>query len=214
MEEVLNPVPHKNAMDYLTQTQTETLAIQRKFMEECGSSLVRAAEAIGKSIAQGGKVLIMGNGGSAADAQHMAAEMVGRMLVDRRPLPAIALTTDSSNLTAIGNDFGYEQVFTKQIQALARKGDVVVAISTSGNSKNVIAAVEAAKAQGCVIVGLMGGTGGKLKELADVVLNASLGRNSSRIQESHIFAVHSMVDLLDRFFLPGPAPGPNSGVKS
>lgn len=190
------------AHDYLLETATETRAIQDRFLAECSESLVRAAEVLGKSIAAGGKVLIIGNGGSAADAQHMAAEMVGRMLIERRPLPAIALTTDTSNLTAVGNDYGYDQVFVRQIQALARKGDVLIAISTSGNSKNVLAAVDVARKLGCPVIGLTGGTGGKLKELCDVSLNASLGKNSSRIQESHIFAVHSMVDLLDRYFLP------------
>ena len=156
---------------------------------------------LGQCFKQGGKLLIMGNGGSAADAQHMAAEMVGRMLVDRHPLPAIALTTDSSNLTAIGNDFGYDHIFLKQIQALARKGDVVLAISTSGNSRNVLSAAAEARRIGAHVIALTGGTGGELRGLADLVLNATLGANSSRIQETHIFAVHSMVDLLDRFFL-------------
>jgi len=189
--------------DYLTQTAHETQAIQKKFFEECGHRLLEAAALLGRCVRGGGKVLICGNGGSAADAQHMAAEMVGRMLVDRRPLPAIALTTDSSNLTAIGNDFGYDQVFVKQVQALAKSGDVLLAISTSGNSKNIVLAVEAARAQGCKVIALTGGSGGKLKGLCDIFLNASLGSNSSRIQESHIFAVHSMVDLLDRFYLEG-----------
>lgn len=183
------------------QTASETLAIQKKFLEECGEKLLEASALMGASIRQGGKILICGNGGSAADAQHMAAEMVGRMLVDRRPLPAVALTTDSSNLTAIGNDFGYDQVFLKQVQALARRGDVLIAISTSGNSRNVVLAVEAAQAIGCQVIALTGGAGGRLKELCDIHLNASLGKNSSRIQETHIFAVHSMVDLLDRFYL-------------
>jgi len=188
-------------LEYLTCTASETLAIQKKFLEECSLKLLEAASALGVSIRQGGKILICGNGGSAADAQHMAAEMVGRMLVNRRPLPAIALTTDSSNLTAIGNDFGYDQVFLKQVQALARPEDVLIAISTSGNSGNVVTAVDAAKTIGCKVIALTGGTGGKLKELCDIHLNASLGKNSSRIQETHIFAVHSMVDLLDRFYL-------------
>jgi D-sedoheptulose 7-phosphate isomerase len=188
--------------EYLSQTSKETLAIQQAFLAECGPQIIEAARRLGECVGSGGKVLIFGNGGSAADAQHMAAEMVGRMLLDRAPLPAIALTTDSSNLTAIGNDFGFEVIFQKQVQALARKGDVVVAITTSGNSKNVLLAVEAARAAGCAVIGLTGGSGGKLKSLSDVCLCASLGKNSSRIQESHIFAVHSMVDLMDRFFLP------------
>jgi D-sedoheptulose 7-phosphate isomerase len=189
------------AYEYLIQTAEESASIRQYFLEECGPRLLDAAKALGDSIRTGGKVLILGNGGSAADAQHMAAEMVGRMLVDRRPLPAIALTTDSSNLTAIGNDFGYDQVFIKQVQALGRKGDVVLAISTSGNSRNVVAAVEEARKLGCLVIGLTGGSGGKLKGLSDIWLNASRGSNSSRIQETHIFAIHSMVDLLDRFYL-------------
>ena len=195
--EELTVGPH----DYLVKTSQESIEVHQTFLKEYGSSLVQAAEWIGESIKKGGKLLIMGNGGSAADAQHMAAEMVGRMLIDRRPLPAIALTTDSSNLTAIGNDFGYNEVFSKQIQALARPEDVVIAISTSGNSGNVLVAVEAARALGCRVIGVSGGAGGKLKGISDLFLCASAGKNSSRIQETHIFIVHSMVDLLDRFFL-------------
>jgi D-sedoheptulose 7-phosphate isomerase len=187
--------------EYLSKTSEESIAIQLAFLRECGDQLVEAARSLGDCFKRGGKFLIFGNGGSAADAQHMAAEMVGRMLVDRRPLPAIALTTDTSNLTAVGNDFGYDQVFVKQVQALARKGDVILAISTSGNSKNVLLATEEARRLGCRVIGLTGGSGGKLKDLSDIWLNASQGKNSSRIQETHIFAVHSMVDLLDRFFL-------------
>jgi D-sedoheptulose 7-phosphate isomerase len=189
--------------EYLKATAEETQRIQRAFLEECGDRLIEGAELIGQSIARGGKVLILGNGGSAADAQHMAAEMVGRMLIDRPPLPAIALTTDTSNLTAIGNDFGYDAVFLKQVQALARAGDVLVAISTSGNSQNVVSAVEEARKIGCRVIALTGGSGGKLKGLCDVWLNVALGKNSSRIQETHIFAIHSLVDLHDRFFLQG-----------
>jgi len=191
----------QKAFDYLNKTHEETIAIQAHFLMECGSKLVEAAQALGRSVKSGGKVLIFGNGGSAADAQHMAAEMVGRMLIERRPLAAIALTTDTSNITAVGNDFGYEHIFSKQVLALGRKGDVAIAISTSGNSQNVLLAAEEAKKMGCTLIGLTGGSGGKLKDICDIWLNASLGQNSSRIQESHIFAIHSMVDLLDRFFL-------------
>ncbi len=190
-----------NPKEYLIATNQESLAIREDFLKHSAELLVRASELMGRCIQSGGKILIMGNGGSAADAQHMAAEMVGRMLIERRPLPAIALTTDSSNLTAVGNDYGYEYVFSKQVQGLARKGDVVIAISTSGNSKNVVLAVEEAKKIGCTIIGMTGGTGGKLKDMCDILLNAAQGKNSSRIQETHIFAVHSLVDLLDRYFL-------------
>ena len=141
--------------------------------------------------------------GIGSDSQHLAAEMVGRMILERKkPLPAIALTTDTSNLTALANDYSFEQIFARQVQALGRDGDVLIAISTSGNSPNVVAAVTEAKQLGCKVISLTGGTGGKLASLSDVTLNVSAGRNSSRIQETHIFAIHSLVDLLDRFFLP------------
>lgn len=187
-------------LDYIKKTFEESQQIQRNFVEQNSSALVDASMAIADAIRKGGKLLIIGNGGSAADAQHIAAEMVGRMLIERKPLPAVALTTDSSNLTAIGNDYGYDQVFVRQVQALAKREDVLLAISTSGNSKNVIAAVEAAKEIGVKIIALTGGNGGKLLEMADVKLCAKLGPNSSRIQESHLFALHCMVDVLDRFF--------------
>lgn len=189
------------AKSYLLSTAEESIAIKKRFLEEFGDRLVQGAQMVGECVSNGGKVLIFGNGGSAADAQHMAAEMVGRMLIERRPLPAIALTTDTSNLTAIGNDFGYDRVFELQVRALARRGDIVLAISTSGNSKNVILGIEAAREAGAKVIGLTGGTGGKMKDLCDLWLNASLGKNSSRIQETHIFAAHSLVDLCDRFFL-------------
>ena len=190
-----------NPQEYLAQTAKETMAIQEFFLKECGGALIEAARALGECVQAGGKVLLFGNGGSAADAQHMAAEMIGRMLIERAPLAAIALTTDTSNLTAVGNDYGFDQIFVRQVQGLARKGDVIVAISTSGNSKNVLLAVEAARKIGCRVIGLTGGDGGKLKGLSDIWLNASLGKNSSRIQETHIFAIHGMVDMMDRFFL-------------
>jgi D-sedoheptulose 7-phosphate isomerase len=186
---------------YLLETFEESQAIKQAFFRENAAALIAGSRAMAQAVKAGGKILIFGNGGSAADAQHMAAEMVGRMLIDRRPLPAIALTTDTSNITAIGNDFGYDVIFSKQVQALARKGDVVLAISTSGNSKNCVLAVEEAKRIGATVITLTGGSGGKLKAMGDVSINVSLGKNSSRIQESHIFAVHSLVDLLDRFFL-------------
>lgn len=200
------------AFTYLKSTFAESVEIKNAFFAENSEALVQGAKAMGKAITDGKKVLILGNGGSAADAQHMAAEMVGRMLVERKPLPAIALTTDSSNLTAIGNDYGFDVVFLKQIEALAQRGDIVIAISTSGNSKNVLLAAEEAKRKGAVLISLTGGTGGKLAEIADVALNARLGKNSSRIQESHIFAVHSLVDLTDRFFLKEHLATPAKGT--
>ena len=197
----------RKAMDsiqqYLKETFEESLVAKRKFFEDNRDNLVRACEVISTAIRQGNKLMICGNGGSASDAQHMAAEMVGRMLIERNPLPAMALTTDTSNLTAIANDYSYDVVFEKQVQGLGRAGDVLLGISTSGNSKNVIRAAEAAKAKGIKVVSMTGGTGGRLRDLSDVNLNVELGKNSSRVQETHIFIVHSLVDLMDRFFLKG-----------
>lgn len=190
-------------LDYLTQTSAESTAIRQQFLQESAPKLIEASQLLGASLGRGGKILICGNGGSAADAQHMAAEMVGRMLIERRALAAIALTTDSSNLTALANDYGYDHVFSRQVEALARPGDVLLAISTSGNSPSVLRAAEAARTLGCKVIGVTGGTGGKLAPQSDILLNVSAGRNSSRIQETHIFIVHSLVDLLDRFFLDG-----------
>lgn len=188
-------------LDYLTQTSAESTAIRESFLRDYGPDLVRASQVIADALARGGKVLICGNGGSAADAQHLAAEMVGRMLLERRALPALALTTDSSNLTALANDYGYEFVFSRQVEALAQPTDVLIAISTSGNSLNVIRAVEAAQSIGCSVIAITGGTGGRLASYPALHLPVKAGRNSSRIQETHIFIIHSLVDLLDRYFL-------------
>lgn len=188
-------------LEYLESTYVESEEIRSEFFRRQKQDLIRGAGMVGETFASGGKVLICGNGGSAADAQHMAAEMVGRMLIDRRPLPSIALTTDSSNLTAIANDFSYDEVFAFQVKALGKAGDLLIAISTSGNSKNVIRAVEEAKGLGMKVLSLTGGSGGKLSQLSDLNFNAALGKNSSRIQETHLFIVHSLVDLCDRFFL-------------
>ncbi|HAR41762.1 MAG TPA: phosphoheptose isomerase [Bdellovibrionales bacterium] len=190
-----------SASEYLIRTAQESAAAREVFLKEEGAKLVQVAKLLGECFRGDGKILILGNGGSASDAQHMSGELIGKMLVARRPLPAIALTTDTSVLTAVGNDFGYDEIFSKQILALGRKGDVVFAISTSGNSANVLVAVKAAKQIGCKVVALTGGSGGELRALADFCLNVSQGQNSCRIQETHIFAIHSIVDLMDRYFL-------------
>lgn len=144
----------------------------------------------------GGKVLVMGNGGSAADAQHFAAELVGRYARERSALPAIALTTDTSILTAVANDYGYDDVFRRQVEAHARPGDVVFGISTSGNSENVCRALSAAKARGATTIVLGGGEGGRMKELADLALIAP-SRETPRIQEAHITIIHILCDLVE-----------------
>lgn len=144
----------------------------------------------------GNKLLFCGNGGSAADSQHLAAEFVGRYEKERRSLPAIALTTDTSILTAIGNDYAYERVFERQVEGLGRRGDVLFAISTSGNSKNVIAAVKKAREMGLKVVVFTGGGGGELKNLADAALVVP-SKKTARIQESHILVGHILCERID-----------------
>lgn len=136
-----------------------------------------------------GKLLIAGNGGSAADAQHIAGEFVSRFMFDRPGLPAIALTTDTSILTAIGNDYGFEKLFSRQVEALAEKGDIFLAISTSGNSANILAGIERAKAGGLTVLGFTGGVGGKMKELCDLCF-VSPSQETPHIQETHITVGH------------------------
>lgn len=145
----------------------------------------------------GKKLLVMGNGGSAADAQHLAAEIVGRFKMERRALPALALTTDTSILSAVGNDYGFDAVFSRQVEALADAGDVVIGISTSGNSPNVQKALEAAIAKGCRTVALLGKDGGTIKSVAGLSLIVP-SSDTPRIQEGHITIIHIVCDLLER----------------
>ncbi len=154
-----------------------------------------AAE-VKQALARGNKVMFCGNGGSAADSQHLAAEFVGRFQKERAGLPAIALTVDTSILTAVGNDYGYDKVFVRQVEALARPGDVLVGISTSGNSGNVVQAVELAKAKGVFCVGMTAAGGGKLAELCDECL-AVPAKVTARAQEMHILIGHILCELVD-----------------
>lgn len=161
--------------------------------------IARAGQLIIDSLSNGGKVLSCGNGGSAADAQHFSSELLGRYERDRDGLPAVALTTDSSTTSAIANDYGYEQVFARQVRALGNKGDILLAISTSGNSPNVLAAVDAASQQGMHVVALSGRDGGKLPGHlgdSDIELRVPADR-TIRIQEVHLLIVHSLCDLID-----------------
>ena len=154
------------------------------------------AEELKACIKRGGKILLMGNGGSAADSQHIAAEIVGRFKKERRGLAAIALTTDTSIITSVGNDYGYDYIFARQIESLCRPEDVVIGITTSGNSKNVVAAIEEANKLGATTIGLTGGSGGKMNGLCkyNLVMPSS---ETARIQEAHIFVGHSLCDLLE-----------------
>ena len=152
--------------------------------------------AMQNAIKKGGKILLMGNGGSAADSQHIAAEIVGRFKKERKGMPAIALTTDTSILTSVGNDYGYDYIFARQIEALCRPEDLVIGITTSGNSANVVSAMQAAKDIGAVTVGLTGGTGGKLTAICDY--NLVMPSNvTARVQEAHIFVGHCLCEILE-----------------
>lgn len=154
---------------------------------------------IAHRLRDGGKVLWMGNGGSAADCQHLAAEIVGRFVKERRALPSVALTTDTSILTAVGNDYGFEQIFSRQIDALCQPNDVVVGISTSGNSSNVVKGMEAAKALGALTVAMTGGSGGLLASLCDVSLVMPTAK-TARIQEGHILLGHILCECIDAHY--------------
>ncbi len=161
-----------------------------------GDLIGAAASLIEARLRAGGKLLICGNGGSAADSQHIAAEFVNRFRMDRRPLAAVALSTDTSILTACGNDYGFDLVFEKQVQALGRSGDVLWAISTSGNSPNVIRALDAARAMGIATIGFSGSSGGRMKGRCDLLIRAAAS-DTPRIQEIQIFLAHMVCELVE-----------------
>lgn len=163
-----------------------------------------AAEACITALNNGGKVLLAGNGGSAADAQHIAGEFVSRFAFDRPGLPAIALTTDTSILTAIGNDYGYEKLFARQVQAHAQKGDIFIAYSTSGKSPNVIAALQEARSRGVVCIGMTGNCGGPMKELCDHCLDVP-SADTPKIQEGHALLGHILCGLIEGALFKAPA---------
>jgi D-sedoheptulose 7-phosphate isomerase len=165
--------------------------------QEMPNQIAGMATILVETFRQGGKLLVMGNGGSAADAQHFVAEVVGRFKMERRGLPAIALSTDTSILTAIGNDYGFDKVFRRQVEALATSGDLVVGISTSGNSSNVQQALELAREMGCRTVGLLGKDGGSIKHCCDLALVVPTD-DTPRVQEGHITIIHIVCDLLEK----------------
>lgn len=167
-----------------------------KTLPTLASAVSSAIEVIYSSLAAGGQLLIAGNGGSAADAQHIAAELTGRFLLERQPLRALALHSNTSALTAIGNDYGYEHVFARELSAHARPGDVLLAISTSGNSKNVLCAIEAARQLNVNVIGLTGGAGGKMVSACDICLCVP-SQSTARIQEMHITIGHAICEILE-----------------
>lgn len=175
------------------------------FFDRQAEAVARAAEILSSALGRGGTVLLCGNGGSAADAQHVAAELTGRFLRERRGLPAVALTTDSSALTAIGNDYGFERVFARQVEALGRPGDVLIAITTSGSSPNVLRAIEVARARGLTVIGLLGRDGGAARAACDVALVVE-SAVTARVQEVHILIAHVLCEAIDRA-LAGPHAG-------
>ena len=169
-------------------------------LKNIGIDIEIAAKTCIESLKAGNKILIFGNGGSAADAQHIAAEIVGRYKVERKGLAAIALTTDTSVLTSIGNDFGFEHLFDRQVQALANKDDVLIGISTGGTSKNVISALKLGKSNGCKVIGFSGKNGGDFNNICDINLIVA-SEDTPRIQEIHILIGHIICHLIDHAFL-------------
>jgi D-sedoheptulose 7-phosphate isomerase len=183
-------------VDRITEIWSEHLAVAR-LLSDLTSGVSNAVDLIYASLASGGQLLVGGNGGSAADAQHITAELTGRFLRDRQPLRAIALHANTSSLTAIGNDYGFERVFARELSAHARPGDVLLAISTSGNSRNILLAIEAAREAAVSVIGMTGESGGMMKAACDLCLCVP-SRSTARIQEMHITIGHAICELLEQ----------------
>lgn len=184
----------------------ESAETKLRFIEQYVSQVETVAQRIAEALRHGGKLLLMGNGGSACDASHLAAELVNRFEMERPGLAALALTTDMANITSISNDYDYTLIFRRQWEALARPGDITLAISTSGNSKNVILAVEAAKERGMETIGFTGGNGGKLAQLVDHPFIVP-SRNTARIQETHITLGHVLCQRVEEILFTGESKG-------
>ena len=182
----------KTIIDEFSDHQATITQVQETMVNE----LIVAAQMVLDTLKDGKKVLICGNGGSAADAQHFAAELTGRYKTERRGLPAIALTTDTSAITAIGNDYGYDRIFDRQTEALANEGDLLIGISTSGNSKNVINAFKVASSLGCLTLGISGRNGGAMNEVCEFNLVVR-SDDTPRIQEMHILFIHTICQIID-----------------
>ena len=188
----------KTAFEIIHEHAEEGARLRRAFLADCAPVLDAASRRMAQCLRDGGKVLVCGNGGSAADAQHMTGELLGRFLMERRALPAVALTVDTSTLTAVGNDYGYEDVFSRQVNGLGRAGDVLVAFSTSGNSVNVVRAIEAARAAGMTVVGLTGKGGGRMASMCDFLLDVPHA-HTPLIQEMHEACMHLLCQLIDHY---------------
>ena len=190
---------HASAAAEIEARLRENIRTQEQVLQTLVPVIERACRMLIEALEGGRKLLLFGNGGSAADSQHIAAELVGKLLVKRRALPAIALTTDTSNLTALANDFGYETVFQRQVEALGQPGDVAIGLSTSGHSPNVLAAVKTAREMGLKTMALTGRDGGPLGRLVDVALIVP-SDSTQRIQESHITIGHILCELIEQRF--------------
>ena len=188
----------QSALDIVMDHSHQGLEARKEFFDTRAQDVVEAARLMSLCLAAQGKLLLCGNGGSAADAQHVAAEFVNRFLMERPPLAAIALSTDTSILTAIGNDYHYNEVFSKQVTALGHKDDILLAISTSGNSANVIEAIRAARARQMKVIGLTGKGGGKMRGLCDILLNVE-HPSTPVVQEVHLAVEHMLCRLCDYF---------------
>ena len=186
----------EKALKHVRSAFAEGAALRAKVAEECGRTIVQAAELTANCLRSGGKILLCGNGGSAADSQHLAAEFVGRFVKERKALPAMALTTDTSILTSIGNDYSFDKVFSRQVEALGAANDILFGISTSGNSPNVLAAVTTARGLGLKTIGLAGKDGGALAKSVDLPLVVR-STNTARVQECHITIGHIICELVE-----------------
>ncbi|HPU23619.1 MAG TPA: D-sedoheptulose 7-phosphate isomerase [Candidatus Kapabacteria bacterium] len=187
----------------LFESLKETIQTKQKTAELCSAEIEKSAQMLADTLRNGGKILICGNGGSAADSQHIAAELVVRLRshINRPALAAIALTVDSSILTAGGNDIGFDNIFARQVEALARPGDILIAISTSGNSENVLRAAQIARKMGVRTIGLLGKDGGKIKNECDLSVIVP-SANTARIQETHIFIAHLWCEAIEELLFP------------
>lgn len=186
----------KKFEELVIQRGAEAADLIENFCTQRAKTVVRIAETMVKSVRSGGKILIIGNGGSAADAQHFAAELINRFLMERRPIPALALTTDSSNLTSIANDYSFEQVFVKQVEALGREGDVLLALTTSGTSPNILKALERANGQSMATVSLTGSDDSRIAPLCDICLTVP-DPATPRIQEVHHLVLHLVAEIME-----------------
>ena len=182
--------------DHIVKIFKESSRLKEEFVNENLSGIVRVVEAVTGALKSGNKILLFGNGGSAADAQHIAGEFVNRFLIERPPLPAIALSTDTSVITSIGNDYDFSEIFSKQIRAIGQTGDVAWGISTSGKSPNVIKALQMAKKIGMVTIGFTGKDGGDIAHMVDYSLNVS-SNSTPRVQEVHITVAHVICEMID-----------------